>query len=64
MIRYRKPSIKTVLGITKAKKRIKKATGYYQVTKPLRFKTNMERRMKRRIGYYHPVVRFIRHLFK
>ena len=32
--RYRKPSLKTVLGITKAKKRIKKDLGITALLKP------------------------------
>ncbi|HQH71216.1 MAG TPA: hypothetical protein PK360_03970 [bacterium] len=61
--RYRRPSLNTLLGITRAKRRLKKATGYYALTKPLRLQTNWERRLKRKAGYYHPVVRFLRYLF-
>lgn len=60
---YRRPSMKTLLGITRAKRRVKKVSGYYALTKPLRFKTNLERRLKWKIGYSHPVIRFLRNLF-
>ncbi|HHV43402.1 MAG TPA: hypothetical protein GXX57_01865 [Firmicutes bacterium] len=59
--RYRKPSVKTVLGITKAKKRIKKATGITAATKPLRAGTNFRRRVKRKVGYYSTAGKIVRH---
>lgn len=62
LIRYRKPSIKTLVGVTTAKKRIKKATGYTAATKPLRAKTNAERRVKRRLGYYSGPMKLFRFL--
>ena len=34
-MRYRKPSLKTLLGVTSAKKKIKKDLGIYEVTKIL-----------------------------
>jgi hypothetical protein len=58
--RYRKPSAKTVFGVTKAKNRIKKATGITAVTKPLCMKTNFERRIKRKVGYYSTPAKVIR----
>jgi hypothetical protein len=64
LFRYRRPSVNQVLGITKAKRRMKKASGYYTLTKPMRMKTNLERQAKSRIGYYHPLVRFLRNLFR
>lgn len=36
LFRFRKPSVKTVLGVTKAKKKIKKQSGITAATKPLR----------------------------
>ena len=39
-------------GMTKAKKRIKKVAGITAATKPLRYKTNLERKAKRKVGYY------------
>lgn len=60
LFRYRKPSLKTMTGVTKANKRIKKATGITAVTKPLRYKTNLERRVKRKVGYYSAPAKLIR----
>ncbi len=44
--RYRRPSLKTMLGITKAKKRIKKELGITAFMKPFRWWTNTKRRIK------------------
>lgn len=60
LIRYRKPSVKTMLGVTKAKRRLKQQTGYYAATKPLRAKKNFERRMKRKMGYYSEPMKALR----
>ena len=58
--RYRRPSLKTVLGITKAKKRIKKELGITAALKPFRAWTNAKRRVKRKIGYESEVGRLVR----
>lgn len=58
--RYRKPSAKTLLGLTTAKKRIRKATGITAATRPFRMKTNLERRVKRKLGYYSTPAKIIR----
>lgn len=58
--RHRRPSWKTVLGVTKAKKRLKKDLGITQATKPLRWWTNQKRKAKRRIGYESPAGRILR----
>lgn len=58
--RYRKPSLKTVLGVTKAKKTIKRKTGITAATRPLRIVTNAERRIKRRLGYYSAPAKMLR----
>ena len=42
--RYRRPSLNTLLGITKAKKRIKKELGITEAMKPFRWWTNTKRR--------------------
>lgn len=63
LIRYRRPSINTVLGITKEKRRIKRGLGLSQVqawTKPNRIK----QRAKYRVGYYSPTMRIIRQTSK
>jgi len=58
--RYRRPSLKTLLGITKAKKRIKKELGITDALKPFRWWTNTKRRFKRDVGYESPTGRLIR----
>jgi hypothetical protein len=60
LFRYRKPSVKTALGITKAKKRMKKATGITAATKPTRMVSNAERRTKRKMGYESGPMKFFR----
>ena len=49
--RHRRPSLKTVLGVTKAKKRLKKELGITALLKPFRWWGNTKRTAKRRIGY-------------
>lgn len=61
IFRYRKPSLKTALGITKAKKRAKKKLGITAAMKPLRAPRNFKRRLKRKAGYYSTVGKLIRH---
>lgn len=61
LLRYRKPSIKTLTGLTKAKRRIKKATGISTMqgyTQPSRIK----QRMKQSIGLYSKPMRMGRGL--
>ena len=58
--RYRRPSFKTILGITKAKKRIKKDLGITALLKPFRAWTNAKRRIKRKIGYESDAGRLVR----
>jgi hypothetical protein len=59
VFRYRKPSLNTLLGITAAKRRVKRELGISQVeawTKPARVK----QRLKQKAGLYSPVVRVVR----
>ncbi len=58
--RYRRPSLNTLLGITKAKKRLKKELGITAALKPFRAWTNAKRRLKRTIGYESEGGRLIR----
>ena len=58
--RYRRPSLKTLLGITKAKKEIKKELGITEFMKPFRWWTNTKRKFKRDIGYESKAGRLIR----
>ena len=58
--RYRRPSLNTLLGITKAKKRVKTELGITEAMKPFRWWTNTKRRMKRNIGYESEAGRLVR----
>ena len=58
--RYRRPSWKTILGITAAKKRIKKDLGITGFLKPFRWWGNEKRKLKREIGYESDTARLIR----
>ena len=60
IFRYRRPSLKTVLGITKAKKQLKKDLGITEAMKPFRAWTNAKRRFKRKVGYESEAGRLIR----
>jgi hypothetical protein len=66
-IRYRRPSLKTMLGMTRARKRMNRQLGITAAMLPFRAPGNMKRRMLRRAGYYSGPVkffRFIRRLYK
>jgi len=56
LFRYRKPSLKTLLGVTKLNRRIKKATGIsaIQSLSPSRVK----QKIKYNIGYNKPIFTF------
>jgi hypothetical protein len=58
--RYRRPSLNTLVGITKAKKRIKKELGITEAMKPFRWWTNTKRRFRRKVGYESEAGRLIR----
>ncbi len=60
--RYRRPSVRTLLGITRARRRLGAATGYYRATRWLRWPTNARRRALRRVGYYSAPLMFLRWL--
>jgi hypothetical protein len=63
LFRYRKPSINTILGITSAKRQLKRELGISQVqawTKPSRIK----QRTKYNLGLYSPAARIIRNTAK
>jgi len=61
-IRYRRPSLKTMLGVTKAKKEIKRALGITALLKPFRWWGNEKRTIKRDLGYYSPEAKLARHV--
>lgn len=59
LFRYRKPSLNTLLGVTAAKRKVKRELGISQVqawTKPSR----LRQRAKQQLGLYSPVAREIR----
>lgn len=63
LFRYRMPSMQTLLGVTAAKRRVKRALGISQVqawTKPSRVK----QKLKYEAGLYSPAVRVIRQTSK
>jgi hypothetical protein len=60
LFRYRKPSLKTALGVTKAKRRVKKNLGIYKVTKITNAPKNIGPRVKRKAGYYSEPMKFLR----
>lgn len=59
-MRYRKPSVKTILGVTRLKKRAKKALGINKLLWPFRAVNNYKRRMLRQAGYYSPEMKALR----
>ena len=60
LFRYRRPSLNTLLGVTKAKKQVKKELGITAAMKPFRWWTNQKRRFKRKIGYESEAGRVVR----
>lgn len=66
-IRYRRPSLNAVLGLTAAKKRVKRDLGIYKVTKVLNAPKNAKRQAKRALGWESEgakLFRFLSRLFK
>jgi hypothetical protein len=61
-MRYRRRSLKTVLGITKAKKHVNNALGITALKKPFRAPGNARRRALRKVGYYSGPMKFLRFL--
>jgi len=63
LLRYRRPSLNTLLGITREKRRIKRSLGISQIqawTKPSRVK----QRVKYNLGWYTPTMRIVRNTAK
>ena len=63
LLRYRKPSMNRILGITKAKRAVRKATGLSTVaryTSPSRIK----QRAKQKVGLYSPSMTVLRQTAK
>ena len=61
-MRYRMPSAKTLLGVTKAKRQVKSALGIYNVTKVTNAPGNAKRKVKRALGYESEPMKFFRFL--
>ena len=59
-LRYRRPSLKTMLGITRAKKGLYRAVGITALKRPFRAPGNAVRRLKRHVGYYSGPMKFVR----
>lgn len=62
LVRYRKPSVKTLLGVTKAKRQIKKDLGITKITRVTNAPKNTKRRIKRKAGYESEPMKFMRFL--
>jgi hypothetical protein len=60
LFRYRRPSVKTMLGVTRVKKRLNRQLGITAMKHPFRAPGNMKRRMLRRAGYYSGPMKFLR----
>ena len=66
-IRYRKPSVKRALGVSKAKRQLKKATGIADVQRVANTPKNIKRQAKRKAGHESEplkLFRFLGRLFK
>ncbi len=61
-IRYRRSSLKTLLGITAEKKRLKRKLGITAILRPFRWWGNEKRNIKRKLGYYSPEMKLARHV--
>jgi hypothetical protein len=48
--RYRKPSLETLLGATRARRRMKKSAGIYEAMRIINAPRNARRRLKRKLG--------------
>lgn len=62
VFRYRKPSVKSMLGVTKAKRRVKKDLGIYKFTRITNLPTNTRRQVNRKVGYESEPMAFLRFL--
>lgn len=63
LFRYRRPSVNTILGITRAKRSFDKATGistFERFTKPSRIKQTI----KQKTGIYSPTMTVVRQTSK
>jgi len=58
LFRYRRPSLNTILGITRAKKHFNKSIGITAAKRPFRAPGNIKRRTLRKVGYYSEPMKF------
>lgn len=61
---YRRPSWKTLIGLTAAEKKLKRDLGVYKVTRVLNAPKNAERRVKRAFGWESEGAKFARFLLR
>lgn len=61
---YRKKSLSSAFGITKAKRAWTKATGGKAMREPKALVDNVERRVKRKVGYESESAKAVRHGMK
>ena len=61
-IRYRRTSVRTMLGVTAEEKRIKRELGITALLRPFRWWGNEKRTLKRDVGYYSPDAKLARHV--
>jgi hypothetical protein len=59
--RYRRPSVGELIGTTQAKRQISRRWGLATLRDPTTPIKNLQRRAKRRVGYYSEPVKFARH---
>lgn len=59
--RYRRPSLGELLGTTQAKRRISRKYGLATLRNPTTPIKNLQRRAKRRVGYYSEPAKLARH---
>jgi hypothetical protein len=59
--RYRRPSLGEIFGTTQAKRRLSRRFGLATLRDPSTPLKNMQRRAKRRIGYYSEPAKLARH---
>lgn len=63
LFRYRKPSLKTMIGVTRITRSVRKATGistFERFTKPSRIKQSL----KQKVGIYSPPMTIVRQTLK
>jgi len=60
LFRYRRPSVRRMLGVSRAKSSFTRATGGAAARKPKALLKNYERRVKRRAGYYSAPAKALR----